>query len=361
MRSHALGRTSFCQASWWARPAPATSTDRSCPRHAVGSRIIRESRRGHRHRAWWSSGPEHRSDTHRSSARSSSECGSPMLRWRARPRCCGASCWSTDRGGVRAAGSRGATATASSAGSATSRSWGILLSCGSGCRAIGVSTTAVTGRSSRTTAAGWLAPAPRRPDAARRSCCGAWRSIRPPSRRWPASWRNVARQELITRVPAPTRRRAGASRRGSGGRRSGHQGEPPARAGGRPIGTEDPSGRPITHARRAGAQLVGPAAGRGLHPSADRRRAVIPHPERPRPRAPGPVPARGAGARVVRVRGDRSGGRRERDDARDERIRPGDLTRARGLQDRRPPRPHPSPTPRARWRNPCSRPRRWAW
>ena len=131
---------------------------------------------------------------------------------------------------------------------------------------------------------------------------------------------NVARQELITRVPAPTRRRAGASRRGSGGRRSGHQGEPPARAGGRPIGTEDPSGRPITHARRAGAQLVGPAAGRGLHPSADRRRAVIPHPERPRPRAPGPVPARGAGARVVRVRGDRSGGRRERDDARDERI-----------------------------------------
>ena len=168
---------------------------------------------------------------------------------------------------------------------------------------------------------------------------------------------NVTRQELITRVPAPTRRRAGASRRGSGGR----QGELPARAGGRPIGTEDPSGRPITHARRAGAQLVGPAAGRGLHPSADRRRAVIPHPERPRPRAPGPVPARGAGARVVRVRGDRSGGRRERDDARDERIRPGDLTRARGLQDRRPRRPHPSPTPRARWRNPCSRPRRWAW
>ena len=76
------------------------------------------------------------------------------------------------RGGARAAGWSGSTATASSAVSATSRWSGIPSSCGSGCRATGVSMTAATARSSPTTTAGWPARARRPPGAARRSCCG---------------------------------------------------------------------------------------------------------------------------------------------------------------------------------------------
>ena len=50
-----------------------------------------------------------------------------------------------------------------------------------------VSTTAASGRSSPTTAAGWPARVPRAPDAARPMSCGAWPSTRPPSQRWRAS------------------------------------------------------------------------------------------------------------------------------------------------------------------------------
>jgi hypothetical protein len=52
------------QANWWARPVPATTTDRS-EGHAEAAGSV-ESHIGHRHRAWWSSTQEHRNDTHRS-------------------------------------------------------------------------------------------------------------------------------------------------------------------------------------------------------------------------------------------------------------------------------------------------------
>ena len=66
--------------------------------------------------------------------------------------------------------------------SPTSRWSGIPLRAPLPYRAIGVSTTAATARSSPTTAAGWPVPGRRRPGAARPSCCGASRSTRPPSR-----------------------------------------------------------------------------------------------------------------------------------------------------------------------------------
>ena len=113
-------------------------------------------RRQHPGALQWSLRPRPpRSWPTRSSARSSSGCGSPTPRWPVRRRCCGASCSPTGRVAARAAGWPGSTAMSSSAASATSRSSGIPSSCGSGCRATGVSTTAVTARSSATTAAGW--------------------------------------------------------------------------------------------------------------------------------------------------------------------------------------------------------------
>ncbi len=52
------------QANWWARPVPATTADKSqtqgTPKRPDSTRVTP----GHRHRAWWSSAQEHRSDTH---------------------------------------------------------------------------------------------------------------------------------------------------------------------------------------------------------------------------------------------------------------------------------------------------------
>ena len=117
------------------------------------------------------------------------------------------------RGAARAAGWPGSIATASSAGSAMSRSSGIRSSCGFGSRATAVSTTAVPARSSPTTPAGWPAQEPRPLGAAPGSSCVALRWTRPPSPRSPASsgarWdtvNNIAveatRELLLTAGPA---------------------------------------------------------------------------------------------------------------------------------------------------------------
>jgi hypothetical protein len=79
---------------------------------------------------------------------------------------------------ARAAGWSGPTVTPSSVASPTSRSSGTRSSCGSGCRATGVSMTAAIARCSATTAAGWPAPGRRRPGAALASSCVASRSTR---------------------------------------------------------------------------------------------------------------------------------------------------------------------------------------